>query len=161
MVEPEFQPPEGRSSYKWVTVLKTRRRYAMLDFNSLFELSRYHCVAICAFLVPANLLTTLHTLIRVGLRHYDHRLNVSITLAIAFALLMVLHVATWLMVGVVMIPTFVLLLLGVVCLGINSWAIAHRNHLQGVLQYLSRKVRLALAGTHWAIALPRSHSSTD
>lgn len=39
----------------------------MLDFSHLAELSRLHCLGICAFLVPSNLLATLTTLGVVGM----------------------------------------------------------------------------------------------
>lgn len=105
----------------------------MLDFNALFDFSRNHCIAICAFLVPANLVMTLQTLILVGIRRNGTWLNLSIGLAIAFALLMVLHVATWQMIGVIRVPTFVLLMLGTVCLMVNSWALISRRTLSSLL----------------------------
>ncbi len=35
----------------------------MIDFNTLAEFSRNYCVSICAFLVPANLVTTVLTVL--------------------------------------------------------------------------------------------------
>jgi ABC-type multidrug transport system permease subunit len=46
---------------------------------------------------------------------------------------MVLHVYTWFMIGVVMAPTYILLALGSICLGINFWAIAHPQSMAGLL----------------------------
>lgn len=109
-------------------------------FESLFEFSRSHCTGICAFLVPANLLATLQTLIFVGIGRPAVQVRLINTVAILYALLMVLHVATWFMIDVVMMPTFVLLSLGAICLGINTWAIAHPQSMATFLQSLVRWV---------------------
>lgn len=98
----------------------------MIELEPLFQFSREHCIAICAFLVPANLFATLQTLLMGGLLRSRSEVT---TLAIAshvYALLMVAHVMTWWMVGVVMAPTFILLFLATVCLGINGWALGDR-----------------------------------
>ena len=97
----------------------------MFDFNNLFEFSRTNCIAICAFLVPANLLFTLQTIIFTGRRRPQVQVRQAAVLACIPALVMVLHVFTWLMIGVVMAPTYILFTLGSICLGINFWAIAH------------------------------------
>jgi hypothetical protein len=97
----------------------------MFDFNNLFEFSRTNCIAMCAFLVPANLLFTLRTVIFTGLGRPQVQVRQAAVLACIPALVMVLHVFTWLMIGVVMAPTYILFALGSICLGINLWAIAH------------------------------------
>lgn len=97
----------------------------MIDFNTLSEFSRAHCVAICAFLVPANLCSTLLTLGLSVLNRPQVQINRAASLACIFAIAMVLHVFSWFAVGVVMAPTYILLLLGSVCIGINFWAIAY------------------------------------
>lgn len=99
----------------------------MFDFDLLFEFSRAHCIAICAFLVPANLLATSQTLILVGLHRPQVQIRRSVGVAVICALVMILHVLTWFMIGVVMPPTYVLLGLGSVCLGINLWAVIHAS----------------------------------
>lgn len=108
----------------------------MLDLNALFEFSRSHCIGICAFLVPANLLATLQTLVFVGTGRPTIQVRLMTAFASLYSGLMVLHVATWLLVGVIMIPTFVLLSLGTVCLGVNLWAIAHSHSLSNLLRWL-------------------------
>lgn len=97
----------------------------MFDFDQVWEFSRLNCVAICTFLVPANLLATLQTTILVGLNRPLVQLVQSTAIATIFALAMILHVFTWFMIGVVMLPTYILLVLGSVCLTINLWAIIH------------------------------------
>ncbi|TAF30759.1 MAG: hypothetical protein EAZ69_21230 [Oscillatoriales cyanobacterium] len=83
----------------------------MLDFNTVTEFSHSYCIAICAFLVPANLLTTLQTGILTGLNR--PRMQVFF------------HVFTWFAIGVVMPPTYILLAMGIACLAINVWALRH------------------------------------
>ncbi|MBF2002880.1 MAG: hypothetical protein IGS50_00185 [Synechococcales cyanobacterium C42_A2020_086] len=101
--------------------------------NPLFEFSREHCIAICAVLVPTNLLATLQTMLFAGLfaRLRQPRIRVQFMAAIAsvYALLLVLHVMTWYVIGVVMAPTYILTLLGAMCLIINSAAVVYvRRH---------------------------------
>ncbi|MTJ08884.1 hypothetical protein [Anabaena sp. UHCC 0204] len=91
----------------------------MLDFNTLTEFSRNNCIGICAFLVPANILTTLLTLILTFLNRPMSQVWISIGLAFTFASVMMLHVYTWFMIGVVMPPTYILLSLAVTCLLTN------------------------------------------
>ncbi|MGD2180743.1 hypothetical protein [Lusitaniella coriacea] len=90
-----------------------------IDLNPLFEFSRNNCVAICAFLVPANLFATLQTLLFFFLQRPPQHLRLSATLASSFAIVMVLHVYTWFAIGVVTPVTFVLLSLGSICLAVN------------------------------------------
>jgi hypothetical protein len=87
----------------------------MIDFNTLAEFSRNYCVSICAFLVPANLVTTVLTLLFLYFGRPTRQVFPIASLALLFALTMFLHVATWLMIGVVMSPTFILFGLGLTC----------------------------------------------
>ncbi len=112
----------------------------MFDLNTLFEFSRTNCVAICAFLVPANLLLTLRTIVFTGVRRPPDQVRQTAVLACIPALVMVLHVCTWWMVGVVMAPTFILLGLATTCLGINFWAIAHPQSMVRLLHSVYRAV---------------------
>lgn len=109
----------------------------MLDLNPLFDFSRTHCVALCSFLVPFNLLTTLTTLVFLGLQQPPRQVQRSAGLAIAGSAIMVLHVLTWFIIHVVMIQTFVLLSLAVCCLSLNTWAIAHPASLRHLIQRLA------------------------
>jgi hypothetical protein len=97
----------------------------MLDFNIVTEFSHTYCVAICAFLVPANLLTTLLTVILTGLNRSRIQVQASVFVASIFAITMIFHVFTWFIIGVIMPPTFILLLMALTCLTINIWAISH------------------------------------
>ena len=95
----------------------------MLEFNTIAEFSRSNCLSICAFLVPANMIATLLTMILTALHRPSQQIWQAAGFAITFALVMVLHVYTWFAVGVVMAPTFILLFLAVTCLLINLGAI--------------------------------------
>lgn len=96
----------------------------MVDFNPLFEFSRTHCIAICAFMVPANLLATLQTLLFVWFARPVAQIYTIATVGSIYALLVVLHVMTWLAIGVVMLPTYILSFLGCLCLLVNISAVA-------------------------------------
>lgn len=102
----------------------------MLDLNPLFEFSRTNCVAICAVLVPANLLATSQTLLLLWFRRPLKQVWLMVAIASFYALVMVLHVMTWLMIGVVMMQTFILLGLGAMCLCTNLGAIAYASYRQ-------------------------------
>ena len=92
-------------------------------FNTLTELSRTHCIALCAVLVPANLIATSLTMLLTVLRRPVSQVWQSAGIASIFAVLMLLHVWTWFMVGVVMAPTYILLCLASTCLLTNLGSI--------------------------------------
>ncbi len=101
----------------------------MLDLNSFAEFSRTNCIAICAFLVPANLLTTILTIVLTGIRRPFHPVWQVAAIACFFALVMMLHVYSWFAIGVVMVPTYILLSLAITCLLVNLGAIYyHRRY---------------------------------
>lgn len=100
----------------------------MLDFNTLAEFSRTNCVTICAFLVPAILLATLLTIVLTVLGRPQHQVWQAAGIASIFAFVMVLHVYTWFVVGVVMPPTYILLCLAIACLLTNLVAILYQRH---------------------------------
>ncbi|MEH2348774.1 MAG: hypothetical protein V7K55_12340 [Nostoc sp.] len=99
----------------------------MPDFNTLVEFSCGNCIGICAFLVPANLLVTILTMGLVALRRPSYQVWQSVGIASFFASVMILHVYTWFMIGVVMAPTYILLWLAITCLVINFGAILYQR----------------------------------
>ena len=101
----------------------------MFDLEPLFEFSRHNCIAICAFLVPANLIATLQTMILVFLKRSILISRLSAAIAITFALTLFLHIATWFVIGVVTPVTFILGALGTTCLLINLFATVYRSKL--------------------------------
>jgi hypothetical protein len=101
----------------------------MLDFHTLAEFSRTNCVSICAFLVPANLLATLLTIILTVLHRPSRQVWQAAGFASIFALIMIMHVYSWFVIGVVMPPTYILLWLAITCLLANLAAIFWQRRL--------------------------------
>lgn len=102
--------------------------------NFLFDFSRNYCIAICAFLVPANLLLTLCTLYLVVRLQPPVQVYLSAFVTSLFALALLLHDFTWFSIGVVMAPTYILLVLACVCLSLNIWAIVHPTSMKQLLK---------------------------
>jgi hypothetical protein len=96
----------------------------MLDISAVFEFSRTHCIAICAILVPANLLTTLQTMLWVWFRRPLAQVQGMATIASILAFILLLHVLTWWVIGVVMAPTYILSALGCCCIAVNLCCVA-------------------------------------
>ena len=98
-------------------------------FEPIFEFSRHNCVAICSFLVPANLFTTITTLVLIVKRQPLSLVSWSMGVASVFAVTLFLHVSTWFAIGVVTPVTFILFGLGTTCLCINALAIIYRRQI--------------------------------
>lgn len=96
----------------------------MSDLTLLFEFSRNHCIAICAVLVPFNLVATLQTMLFTWFGRPLPQIMLMTAVSSVYALLMLLHVYTWLAIGVIMLPTYILTCLGGVCGLINFAAVA-------------------------------------
>lgn len=101
----------------------------MFDFNTLAEFSRAYCVGICALMIPANLVATSLTIIFLVLCRPAVQVCLAAGIASIFALVMILHVFTWFMIGVVMATTYILLWLGFSCLVANLGAILLRRRI--------------------------------
>ena len=102
----------------------------------LGDFSRSHCIGICAFLVPANLIATSQTILFTILKRSPIQIFTMTASASIYALLMIFHVISWFIVGVVMAPTFILMFLGTVCLAVNVMAVWLKiNHIE--IDYLS------------------------
>lgn len=111
-----------------------------MAIEQLAEFSRCHCGLVCAFLIPANLLATLQTLIFTGLGWENRPIILG---SFIYSLLMISHVSTWLMVGVIQAPTFILFGLALLCAGVNTYA--------GI-----RSKRM-YQGLRWAFAYVKAH----
>ncbi len=85
------------------------------------EFSRTYCISICAFPVPAILMTTLQSLLFVAFQRRRLSLTLSVGLDVLLTGLMLLHVGTWFIIGVVTPVTFILLTLSLSCFCLNSW----------------------------------------
>jgi hypothetical protein len=108
---------------------------SMIDLAPLFEFSCSHCTIICAVLVPANLLATLQTMILAALDRPSQQIGLMAGVAGCYAAVMVLHVAIWFWIGVIMPPTFILLALALVCLGINSGLTYHPEKMAELVRW--------------------------
>ena len=95
----------------------------MLDLEPIFEFSRQNCVAICSFLVPANLLATFLTSILFWMQRPLSQIKISAALTVIFALTLFLHVATWFIIGVITPVTFILAGLGALGFGAVTLAV--------------------------------------
>ncbi|MBI1243004.1 MAG: hypothetical protein GC195_16280 [Nostoc sp. RI_552] len=105
----------------------------MLDFNAVADFSRDNCTSICAFLVPANIIVSSLTIILRVLGRPTYQIWTSVGIVSIFAVVMILHVFTWFIIGMVMLPTYILLFLAISCLLINFAAMVWqkpqvRNH---------------------------------
>lgn len=111
-------------------------------FDQLCEFSRCHCVAICGGLVPFNLILSFLTLVYVARQAAPALIQKNAIAVYGGVTLMVLHVSTWFLVGVVMVPTFVLPVFGAVCVAINLWGTRNpdslRRFLLGLWQFVRR-----------------------
>ncbi|MEG3860940.1 hypothetical protein [Microcoleus sp. herbarium12] len=116
----------------------------MLDFNTVTEFSHSYCIAICAFLVPANLLTTLQTGILTGLNRPRMQVWASAVVAGLWATAMIFHVFTWFAIGVVMPPTYILLAMAIACLAINVWALGHPSSMMQLIRVARSALRRGL-----------------
>ena len=112
----------------------------MFDLTNLAELSRTHCISLCAFLVPAILLTTCLTMVLAALRRSKTRVWQSAGVAGVFALVLLWHVYTWFEVGIVMIPTYVLLWLASSCSLSNIGAIFYSYSRVNKLSVIKEKL---------------------
>ena len=109
-------------------------------FDQLCEFSRNHCVGICGCLVPFNLILSFLTLVYVG-REMSPRLIQKNAIAVYGGVtLMVLHVSTWLLIGVVMLPTYVLPIFGATCVAINLWGTKSPGSMRRFLLWLLQPV---------------------
>jgi hypothetical protein len=101
-----------------------------LGFSMINHLSRCHCVAICAFLVPTNLLLSTSVILLTGLDRSPQTRRKLTTAGTCAAALLIAHVASWWIVGVIAPATFILPALGLVCTVIN-WSCVKYSSIVG------------------------------
>jgi len=109
----------------------------MFNPQPIFEFSRSNCVAICSFLVPANLITTIATIALVIMNQPLFKIRWSMGIASIFATTLFLHVSTWFIIGVITPVTFILFGLGTTCLIINALTYIYR---QAIYQVVSTRL---------------------
>jgi hypothetical protein len=108
----------------------------MLELNNIAEFSRCHCIEICAVLVPINLSLTIMTMLSTALDRSKAIVDTTVALSILPALVLLLHVISWWAIGVVMLPTYILPVLAITCLMINTYAVIKPEQ----MRYLLRKI---------------------
>jgi hypothetical protein len=108
----------------------------MLELNNIAEFSRCHCIGICAVLVPINLSLTIMTMLSTALDRSKAIVDTTVALSILPALVLLLHVISWWAIGVVMLPTYILPVLAITCLMINTYAVIKPEQ----MRYLLRKI---------------------
>lgn len=117
----------------------------MLSPNLLLDFSHCHCVGICASLVPINILATALTVFQVSRNHSPGPIKASISIASIAAGLLALHDLSWLIIGVVMAPTYILFTIAVVCLSFNAWAGWHPHSLRRVVLVIIERCQQGVA----------------
>ncbi|MEM1168246.1 MAG: hypothetical protein AAGJ08_03940 [Cyanobacteria bacterium P01_H01_bin.35] len=110
----------------------------MFDLNNIIEFSHLYCVAICGLLVPMNVLASLQPIIFTILHRPKKEINLMALVASFYALMMILHVGSWFIVGVVRIQTFILLWFATCCLITNIWAVVHGSSMRATIQFLKQ-----------------------
>jgi ATP/ADP translocase len=99
----------------------------VIDLTTILHFSHNHCIAICAFLVPASLLATANAALAFFFDRPRHQVRLAALLASSFPLVLILHVLSWFVVGVVTPVTFILSGLAATCLAINGCAVILRS----------------------------------
>jgi hypothetical protein len=110
----------------------------MLDLNSIAEFSRCHCIGICAFLVPVNLGLANATILLTALNRSPQLIANIARISLVPAVILLLHVATWWSIGVVMLPTFILPILAIVCLTTQAYVVLNPDRTRRLLQTISK-----------------------
>jgi hypothetical protein len=110
---------------------------AMLDLATLNHFSRCNCVAICAALIPVNLLISTAVIVLSALDRSPQKRQRLAILGLFPALLLISHVASWWIVGVVAPASFLLPSIALLCTIINwlcLWKPAIVQQQYGVLR---------------------------
>jgi hypothetical protein len=121
----------------------------MWELNSIAEFSRCHCVGVCAVLIPLNLLLNSATILLAGMGRSKGSIYTVASIGFLPAIALILHVVSWWTIGVVMLPTYILPLLAIVCLSIDIYAIRSVDRDDNYFKLLWR----------WAIGLWRSKTN--
>jgi hypothetical protein len=110
----------------------------MLELNSIAEFSRCHCIGICAFLVPANLGLANATILLTAFNRSPQLIANIAWISIVPALILLLHVATWWSIGVVMLPTFILPILAIICLATQAYVVSNPDRTRRAIETISK-----------------------
>jgi hypothetical protein len=98
--------------------------HSVLSSSSFCTFSITYCVAICTVLIPTALLCTFAALYWLRSQRPQAEVLSAAALGSLAAVALALHVFSWILLGVVMAPTYLLLSLAALCFGLNLWAVA-------------------------------------
>ncbi len=110
----------------------------MLELNSIAEFSRCHCIGICALLVPTNLGLANATILLTVFNRSPQLIYTIAGMSIVPALVLLLHVATWWSIGVVMLPTFILPVLALICLASQAFVVSNPDRTRNWVRIISK-----------------------
>jgi len=110
----------------------------MFGFNNIIEFSHLYCVEICTLLVSMNVLASLQPIIFTVLHRPKKEINLISLVASFYALMIILHLGSWFIVGVVRIQTFILLLFAACSLITNIWAVSHGSSMRVTIKFLQQ-----------------------
>jgi hypothetical protein len=110
----------------------------MLEPNTIAEFSRCHCIGICAFLVPTNLGLANATILLTAFNRSPQLVANIAKISIVPAVILLLHVATWWSIGVIMLPTFILPTLAIICLATQAYVVSNPDRTRRLVQTISK-----------------------
>ncbi|MEB3339374.1 hypothetical protein [Okeania sp.] len=110
----------------------------MFDFNNLIQFSHTYCIEICGLLVPMNVLASLQPIIFTVLHRPKKEINLMALVASFYALMIIFHVGSWFIVGVVRIQTFILLGFASCSLMTNIWAVIHGSSMRATIKFFQQ-----------------------
>ncbi|WP_293145400.1 hypothetical protein [Okeania sp. SIO3I5] len=85
-----------------------------------------------------NVLASLQPIIFTILHRRKKEINLMALVASFYALMIILHVVSWFIVGVVRIQTFILLWFASCCLITNIWAVVHGSSMRVTIKFLQQ-----------------------
>ncbi|WP_293126800.1 hypothetical protein [Microcoleus sp. bin38.metabat.b11b12b14.051] len=85
----------------------------------------------------------------------------SAAVAGLWATAMIFHVFTWFAIGVVMPPTYILLVMAIACLAINVWAVGHPSSMMQLIRVAVSAFRRGLEAASSKKAVRQRMQVTD
>lgn len=106
----------------------------MPDLTALMAFSHTHCTSICALLIPALLVASTQVMLFSALGRSQTQVRLMAAVSCLYALVLVLHILTWFVIGVILPATFLLLLLAIACSTLSLWIGLHPQPLHQWVQ---------------------------
>ncbi|MGA7953485.1 MAG: hypothetical protein WCA07_08185 [Gloeobacterales cyanobacterium] len=111
--------------------------HLVFSSSSLCAFSITYCIAICTVLIPTTLLFTFAAIYWLKRQRPQLEVRLAAALGSLAAIALVLHVFSWILLGVVMAPTYILLSLAALCFSLNLWVVTRPLSLLRNLSFLS------------------------